>query len=149
MNKHKVKIPKGTIIDIDGKSLLLKKPIFAHSDGEKIVLTDDQITTDILTVERRHMESSTPATIPRIKTENSKVMNMETLNTNGVPRTLHKTAFGIVENQVGPKTLQTAAAKYLKLLIDTAVKEIEPKKEIKEKPKVTKPKGPIPPASDD
>ena len=136
MNKQfKVKIPKGTLIDINGESFLLKKSIYAHSDGERIILTGDQITTDLLTVERRHM---TPSTIPRIT---GKPMNKE--------NDLSDIAKTIVENKIGSEKLQKNALKYLEQLFESVVDYEEEKPQTIPKAPRTKYGDKVPPASDD
>lgn len=105
----KVKIPKGTLIDIDENSYLLKKSIYAQSDGDKIVLTGDQITTDLFSIERRHI---TPSSIPRITDKRDK---------KEISNELHETAFKILTSDIRDKELREKALIYLKKIFDNEI----------------------------
>jgi len=137
-NGFKVKIPKGTLIDIDNKSYLLKKSIHAQSDGEKIILTGDKITTELLTIERRDMSSTS---LPRISSNTPMPDVKPPRVEKDIPKDLHKTAIKIVmDENIKPNTkLKRNAIKYLDILFEKAVGEPE-----KEKPKEPEKKEPKP-----
>jgi len=141
---HDVKIPRGTTIDINGKAYLLKESIYAKSDGKNIILTHEQITTDLLTIERRNMKSI----LPEVNTD-IPMPPVKTPRRDDIPDNLHETALDIVlcKDIKSNTDIKKNAEKYLNQLF---IKGIIPEEvDLTAGPNVPKPKGPIPPASDD
>ena len=54
---NKIKIPKGTIIKVDNSTVRLTKSLYAVSNGKTILLEEEIINTDLMTIKGTDMKS--------------------------------------------------------------------------------------------
>jgi len=127
---YNIKIPSGTLIDINGSSVLLKKSIHAKTDGEKIILTNDTITTDMVTIDRRQIS---PMSIPK--------MNNGSLK-NKIPHDLCTIAYNLLKDSKTSDDLKKLSETFLYNIINHFNNELEVDKKDEEL-EVPKPIGPI------
>jgi len=131
---NKIKIPRGTIIKIDNSTVKLTKSLHAYSDGKTILLEEEMINTDFMTLKGTDMESTTkpiidqqstsaPSTLP--STQVFSVLESTT------PRDNLINAAAIIATNPNRETelLIKKAVKYLHLEFDEAIKELSPEKD--------------------
>lgn len=110
-----IKIPKGTIVDIDGNSMALKDSLYAVTDGRTIILTNEVINTDFLTVDKRKMET--------MKTEGEKQKE----NKSDIPinRDIIDICMSVLKIELVDPNLKKNCEAYLLKCVEKATKQLD------------------------
>ena len=114
-----IKIPKGTLININNQIHKLTKSIRAVREGRYVILTDEVIETDSIVVDRCNMEN---AVVQENFNKNNQIIKIEKDEPN-----LHELAMRIFEfssDDEIDKDLKKVSSEYLKCLFRNAIKEI-------------------------
>ena len=131
MSVYRVKIPKGTIIDINDTPCMLTKSLYAKSDGRTILLNEKIIETNVMKItednmEKTKMRDSMP---PKQSMNWSYETKYQPLNFH--PKNLHMTAVEILQlpkDFEGNDKLKKIAVEYLEHAFKCAIKDFKQEK---------------------
>jgi len=125
MSVYRVKIPKGTIIDINDTPCMLTKSLYAKTDGRTILLHEKVIETNVMKITEDNMQNIRES-LPKHQPIN---WSYETKYAPTYPpKNLHKTALEILQLPKDFKEhdeLKKLATKYLEEIFNNAINEFK------------------------